>query len=247
MVRNDFGYVDTILHHSAGLANAARDCLSADVEHCPGWSVADLVHHLTDVHWFWATIAEERLSEPPDESRRPPRVPAADLVLAFEAGATRLAEVLRRTPYRDRCWTWAPAQQDVGFVARHQVQEAAVHHWDAANAAGSPWAMNPAVAADCIDEFLTFAVSSDDDVASSARPSLGGSFAVRAVDSGDRWTISDGKAAGTVRFTDGADDQPGVDAPAADLLLWLYDRKPVDTTGIDSGLLERFRNLCFTT
>ena len=39
-------------------------------------------------------------------------------------------------------------QQDVAFVTRHQVQEAAVHHWDAVNAAGDALVIDPAVAAD---------------------------------------------------------------------------------------------------
>ncbi len=51
--------------HSAGFADATRDHLDARVEHCPGWSVADLVWHLTEVHWFWGTIVEERLDAPP--------------------------------------------------------------------------------------------------------------------------------------------------------------------------------------
>ena len=36
-----------IAEHSTGFAVATRDNLAAPVEHCPGWSVADLVWHLT--------------------------------------------------------------------------------------------------------------------------------------------------------------------------------------------------------
>src|SRR4051812_22921843 len=108
----EFDYVAAIEEHSAGFAAATAGNLSARVEHCPGWSVADLVWHLSDVHWFWATIADDRLAEPPEESRRPARVPDDKLIDRFTAGAARLADVLRRTPYEDRVWTWAPAQQD---------------------------------------------------------------------------------------------------------------------------------------
>ena len=52
----------TIRRHSAGLAAAARDNLDARVEHCPDWSVADLVWHVSGVHWFWGTIAGELLT-----------------------------------------------------------------------------------------------------------------------------------------------------------------------------------------
>src|SRR5688500_3588246 len=86
--------IAAITEHSAGFAQATRDHLDARVEHCPEWSVADLVRHRTEVHWFWATIAEERAEAPVDESRRPPRAPDDELVAAFVAGAERLARVL---------------------------------------------------------------------------------------------------------------------------------------------------------
>src|SRR4051812_41860982 len=170
-----------ITEHSAGFAAACRDNLSAHVEHCPDWSVADLVWHLSEVHWFWATIAEERLAEPPDEARRPARVPDAELIDHFTAGAARLADVLRPTPYGDPAWTWAPAQQDVGFIARHQVQEAAVHHWDAANAARRSVTIDPNPAADAIDEFLTFSAPSEADP-DPDQPRLEGEFGLRCTD-----------------------------------------------------------------
>ena len=39
-----------------------REHLERPVEHCPGWNVADLVWHLTEVHWFWSTIAADTSS-----------------------------------------------------------------------------------------------------------------------------------------------------------------------------------------
>ncbi len=43
---------------SAALAEAAEGNLAAPVEHCPGWTVADLVRHVYEVHWFWGTIVD---------------------------------------------------------------------------------------------------------------------------------------------------------------------------------------------
>ena len=128
--------IAAITEHSAGFAEAARGDLGARVEHCPGWSVADLVSHLTEVHWFWATIVEGPLAAPPEQSAEPARAADADLVDAFVLGAARLVEVLREADQSASCWTWAGWRQDVAFVTRHQVQEAAVHHWDAVHAAG---------------------------------------------------------------------------------------------------------------
>jgi uncharacterized protein (TIGR03083 family) len=242
-----FDFTEAIAEHSAGFAAAADGNLDAEVEHCPGWTVADLVRHLTEVHWFWATIAEERLGTPPGADRRPAEPPRARLVENFRAGADRLVRALRAASGSDPVWTWAPAQQDIAFIRRHQVQEAAVHHWDAVHAAGGDLAIAAAVAVDSIGEFLTFSVSSDADPAEPARPSLAGQFALRCSDADAAWTISDGEGLGTVGHEPGA--RPGVPAisgTGSDLLLWLYGRLELGPGPVPADVIARFRALCFT-
>ncbi|HYO39523.1 MAG TPA: maleylpyruvate isomerase family mycothiol-dependent enzyme [Nocardioidaceae bacterium] len=247
MTLSTFEQIAAITEHSAGFAEASRGNLDAAVEHCPGWSVADLVWHLTEVQWFWAAIADGPLDAPPDESRRPDRAADRDLVDAFKTGALRLVEVLREADQTAHCWTWAGWQQDVAFVTRHQVQEAAVHHWDAAHAAGATWSIGPAVAADCVDEFLHFSVASDDDPDEPTTPPLDGMLALRAADTGDAWTLTDGARPGTALVAPGTSDRaPVVEADAADLLLWLYDRVTLATAPVPEDLLERFRAMRFT-
>ena len=246
MTLSTFACIAAITQHSAGFAEATRDHLDARVEHCPDWSVADLVRHLTEVHWFWATIAEERLAAPPDDSRRPPRADDAALVDAFVAGAAHLVEVLRNADQAAPCWTWAPAQQNVAFITRHQVQEAAVHHWDAVNAAGDRLELDPALAADSVDEFLTFSVPTDAADYGDPEKPLAGSFVLRASDTGDAWTLHDGSRPGTIRADTGATEAPALEAPASDLLLWLYGRRDLDTSVVPADLMTRFRGLCFT-
>jgi uncharacterized protein (TIGR03083 family) len=239
--------VAAIRRHSAGLATAARDNLHARVEHCPDWSVADLVSHLTGVHWFWGTITAELLTEPPPQSRRPPRLPDDELVDGLERGAERLARVLTDADQSAHAWTWASWQQDVGFITRHQVQEAAVHHWDAVHAAGGRLAIEPDVAADSVDEFLHFSVASEDDPDDPTETRLDGRLALRAADTGDGWTLVDGARPGTVRVLPTADaGAPLVEATGSDLLLWLYGRTGVDVSSVPDDLLTRFRALCFT-
>jgi len=230
--------------HSAGFADATRDNLDARVEHCPDWSVADLVWHLTEVHWFWRTIADEQLDAPPAESRRPGRSDDAGLVDAFEKGAAQLVDVLASADQSAPCWTWAP-QKDVGFITRHQVQEAAVHHWDAANAAGGRLTIEPEVAADSVDEFLVCSVTTDQHPAEWAGEPLDGTFGLRATDTGDAWQVTDGTRPGTIRATRGTTDGPVVEATASDLLLWLYNRVRLDSP-VPADLLDRFRALCGT-
>ena len=247
-------YLAAIAHHSEGLAAAARDNLSAPVEHCPGWTVADLVWHVTEVHWFWRTIAGELLSEPPDEDRRPARSPDEALVDVFLAGAVELVDTLRATDQSAGCWTWANTQKDVAFVTRHQVQEAAVHHWDAAHAADEaigPDFFTEAVATDSVEEFLEFSLSTDADPGTGLA-SLDGAFWFRTPRR--EWYVSDGDAPGTLTTstTRPADypDEVVVQCSATTLLLWLYGRVPDEEffgdISVDTGLLGRFRALCFT-
>jgi uncharacterized protein (TIGR03083 family) len=232
-----------IEEHSAGLREAAARDLQARVEHCPDWSVADLVAHITSVHWFWATVVEHRLSEPPAEERRPER--AADLLAAAQREAAHLIRALGDADPKTPCWTWAPDQQDVGFVLRHQVQEAAVHHWDAAHATGASWELDKAAAADAVDEFLTFSVASlhwPKDGASLGRP-----LALATSDTQDLWLLTDGELPGTLEVSrDAAGEAPVLLAPAADLLLWLYGRVELDTSAVPPDLLGAFRTMTFT-
>jgi len=241
--------VAAITEHSAGFASAAHGRLDATVEHCPGWSVADLVAHVVDVHWFWATIVEERLAEPPATHRRPARVPDDRLVATFRAGAERLCRVLADAVPHDRVWTWAPAHRDVAFVIRHQVQEIAVHHWDVVRAAGGALLIMSDAAADAVDEFLDVSVPTTlnptaADPTGAPSPALDGAFRFVSADTADSWLVEDGAAPGTVRVTRGSHaSAPAVTAPAADLLLWLYRRVPLDTSDVDAALVARFRAL----
>jgi uncharacterized protein (TIGR03083 family) len=246
MVVPAFDFVEAIAVHSAGFAAAAEGNLDADVEHCPGWTVANLVEHMTEVQWFWATVAEERLSAPPEEARRPANAARDQLIERFRAGAEHLVNVLRAADGKDSVYTWAPGQKDIDFITRHQVQEAAVHHWDAVHATGGALAIQAPVAIDSISEFLTFSVSSEKDPAEPARPALNGAFGLRCTDADASWTIRDAGIPGTVSYEPVADSEAAVTATASDLLLWLYGRVDLDPTPVRADVIERFRALCFT-
>jgi uncharacterized protein (TIGR03083 family) len=240
-----FDAISTIEEHSAALRDAAARDLAARVEHCPEWDVADLVAHITSVHWFWATLVEERLAEPPAEERRPERAPLPDLLARAAQEAEHLVRALGEADPSAPCWTWAPDQQDVGFVLRHQVQEAAVHHWDAAHATGADWQMDRHAAADAVDEFLTFSVASRHWPKEGA--SMGGPLALATSDTQDLWLVTDGEVPGTLAVSrDAAGEAPVIVAPAADLLLWLYTRLELDTSAASPELVARFRSMTFT-
>ncbi len=235
-----------ISRYSEMLAQAAEGHLDVRVEHCPDWNVADLVWHVTDVHWFWATIAEGRLPAPPDQSARPGRPEDEHLIDTFREGAAKLQAVLGNADQDATVWTWA-SQKDIAFITRHQVQEAAVHAWDAVHAAGRAVALDPTVSADAVDEFLQFSLAGEEDVRDSSLPALGGTFVLRATDTGDSWTVTDGDLPGTIVAERGSEPgSPALEASASDLLLWLYRRVELPLGELPIELAARFHADSFT-
>jgi uncharacterized protein (TIGR03083 family) len=128
----------------------------ARVPSCPDWDVSELVAHLGRVQRFWAGVihrGEDVEPADPDDSLRPGA--DDDLVAWFRAGTEELLAAIADTPPDRPAWTWWASPRSAGAIARHQVQEAAVHRWDAeaaAGRAGSP--LDPPVAADALDEYV---------------------------------------------------------------------------------------------
>jgi uncharacterized protein (TIGR03083 family) len=218
---------------------ALRDAVGAadqetGIPGCPDWTVRDLVVHLGRVQRFWAaTVTAGPALRPPAEDAIADALPGPlpnDELLAWSARSTLvLLDALRETGPERACWTWwaesgNPATS--AAVARHQVQEAAVHARDAQEAAGAARPLPPAVAVDAVDEFLNVGFGSMDGWPHSpARVAL-------VADEGPAWTlILDSTGASAVRGGPGDGPGPGavVAGPASDLLLALYRRTPVDS------------------
>ncbi len=146
---------------SAALRAAAAGNYPARVPGCPDWSVGDLVAHLGEVQRFWAAAAA---AGPADRAPVFVSREATGDLLDWSAESTRLLiEALRAAGPDTGCYTWwkdSGAPATVGAVARHQVQEAAVHAWDAQEAAGKPEPIPAAVAVDSIPEFLQVSLGS---------------------------------------------------------------------------------------
>ena len=127
--------------------------LTTEVPSCPGWTVADLLWHLTEVHDFWRTIvAEQRISW--EGYEQPPRPSDEGLAELYRRGRTDLLQTLGGADPATPLWTWSK-DGTAGFVIRRMTQETAVHLWDATQAAGLVNPLEPALASDGIDEFLT--------------------------------------------------------------------------------------------
>ena len=231
-------YPAAVRRDGLALAEAAAAAgPTAPVAGCPDWDVAELVWHITEVHYFWGEIVGRSLQDP---EKVPPLERPADfpsLLALFRAGVERLASILAAADPTTPVWTWA-RQKDAGFVIRHQAQETAVHRADAERAAGREFTIDPALAADAIDEFFDLTAAFR---RKGAAP-VGGSVHMHPTDASGEWTISEDAAGALVLQRAHSKGDAAMRGPASDLLLILYRRigtEGVETFG-DAGVLERF-------
>jgi uncharacterized protein (TIGR03083 family) len=218
------------------LAAAGRAPLDARVEACPAWSVADLLWHIGEVHHFWATVVEHRLTDPAEaEQYKPPRPPDAELHAFASAQLDHLERVLAAADPAASLWTWASVK-NAGFVQRRMAQETLVHRWDAEAAAGSASPLDRELAVDGIDEFLDLFAPYRD----KASPDLAGTVHLHATDGEGEWHIAQDGDALVVRRRHEKGDA-AVRGIASDLLLWLWGRGSLDRLDVlgDRAAAER--------
>jgi uncharacterized protein (TIGR03083 family) len=191
----------------------------------------DLVEHLGVGRRAWAATIT---AGPTATAKSTPEGPAAprerEALLAWSAASTQqLLDALRKAGPDRGCWTWwstSQSPQTSGAVARHQVQEVAVHTYDAQLTLGAPQPLPDEVALDSVDEFLFTCCATTD-----ARPHEPAAVDYHVTEgrSWRLWLSADG--ARTARLlTPGT--TPAADASArgtaGELVLAMYDRVPVD-------------------
>lgn len=223
--------LELIEERSAALRKAAEAAdAQARIPGCPDWTVPDLVAHVGEVQRFWAaSIAAGPALRPPTDETVAGRTPSGEL-LAWSAESTAvLLDALRTAGPDVECWTWwaeSGNPSTAGAVARHQVQEAAVHARDVQEAAGAAEPLPPGLAVDAVDEFLHVGFGSMDGWPHSP------SRVALVADEGVAWTlILDATGASAIRGRPGEGPEPGaaVSGPAGELLLALYRRTPWDS------------------
>lgn len=210
--------------------------LSTDVEACPGWSTADLLWHLAEVHDFWRTIVGDHRDT--WEGYQQPVRPTDDELLAFyREGLAATLEVLAAADPQQANWTWSN-DHSAGFVIRRMAHETAVHNWDAQQAAGNDVAIDATLASDGIDEFLTHMLG---DGAADREP-VGGSVHLHCTDVAGEWTIRPSEAHGFDVTREHAKGDAAIRGAASDILLALWRRRDllaVDIVG-DAAVAARF-------
>jgi uncharacterized protein (TIGR03083 family) len=127
----------------------------AAVPSCPGWTVADLVDHLTVLlPWLRASVARGTITKPEDPvpSTRRPEWPEALDRLRRELTGT--IETLDALDPEFPAWTWPAQAKKAGFWHRRAAHEISVRRWDAELAAGRPMPIETKLAADGVNEVL---------------------------------------------------------------------------------------------
>jgi uncharacterized protein (TIGR03083 family) len=229
-------YLDELAIESAAFEAAVSGApLDAPVPPCPAWTVADLVYHLGEVHYFWGEVTRRRLAAP--EVDPPVRPPDDELVAWAATQAVELRRSLDEADPATPVWTWTP-QKDVAFIVRRMAQETAVHRWDAQAAAGQPAPIEAELASDGIDEFLTFFL---DDRPQAGEKRIGGSVHLHATDTPGEWLVREEPDGALIVTAEHAKGDAAVRGPASDLLLALWRRIGLDRVEVlgDPDVAER--------
>ncbi|WP_326560487.1 maleylpyruvate isomerase family mycothiol-dependent enzyme [Micromonospora sp. NBC_01796] len=229
-------------------ALASAPSLEVQVPTCPEWTLLDLVQHLGKGRRRWAAIvgAGPADAPPPETAAKGPLVGPREreALLAWSAESTeQLLDALRESGPDRGCWTWwgrSMSLQTSGAVARHQLQEVAVHTYDAQLTLGAAQPLPEEVALDGVEDFLltccaTTAPWPHERAAVDYHATEGRSWRL--------WLSADGARVarlptpGTMTATAAGEGPDAVDASlwgtASELVLVFYGRVPVDYLKVD--------------
>lgn len=225
-------HLSALAADSEAVADLAEGHLDRGVLACPGWTVADLLGHLGGVYsWAWLVIRAE--GDKPDKDRDQPPTDPDELVDWFREERTAAIDALSSREPEDPAWTFLRnATPNVGWWRRRQAMETAVHLFDVESAVGRPKPVAPDLAADGVDEIVTDFLPAF--VRRNAVEGLEGTMHLHCSDTEGEWVIDFGAPDLDVRREHAKADL-AIRGPASDLLLWLWNRVP-----LDSGTLEVF-------
>lgn len=160
-VRPGGHHVDTTIDELAGIASSgARTSvliqssdLATPVTHLGRWKVRDVAAHLGGVHRWATRIVTTRSMDGPGFTKS--KLDGIELCDWFDSGLEELLAAFRTNNPDDPCPNFNPGSvKTVRWWLRRQLHETMVHRWDIERALGCTTPVDPAVAADGIDEFL---------------------------------------------------------------------------------------------
>ncbi|MFI1501110.1 maleylpyruvate isomerase family mycothiol-dependent enzyme [Streptomyces platensis] len=231
--------------------------LAAPVPGCPDWTLRDLVKHTGSVQRMFSVLLRRLVQEAPRSREVELHLPTAEDGWAdwLSASAAEAADAFAGTDPDAPMWAWG-ADQHARFWMRRMLFETLVHRTDAERALGRRPVIDPALATDGVDEFLTNLPYATFFAPHVARlRGEGETLRFRCTDTDGDWLVRlrpDGFAAGPPAGEDtaAASADAGVQGAAADLLLLLYGRLDRGTEAVeimgDEELLTRwFTNSAF--
>jgi len=223
---------------SAALLAAHAADPHAAVPSCPGWDRTDLLAHTGDVHARNRAQLELGPSKRARRSAVEPPPEGPELARWYEEGAAALLRALETMDLTATWPTWAGPQPGT-FFPRRMAQEMTVHRWD-----GAGGEIDAALAVDGVDELLelfapripaekitaegTLHLHATDDAL--AAP---GEWLIQLGPDGISWERLHAKGDVALRGS------------AGDLLLWAWNRVPVDERFEvfgDRSLLDAWRS-----
>jgi uncharacterized protein (TIGR03083 family) len=246
-----------IVDHTGRLAEAAAVAgPDAAVPTTPGWTMTDLVEHVGQTQHWVAELIERRITDPtqlPTEMAVLPADPG-EWPAWLSGSAQRVASACSDDALDAPVFNASGDERSgTRFWMSSLLNEAVVHGFDAANAAGRPLDVDADIAAALIANHLTMLTSPTWEVQRSAS-----AHAIRGTGQTLQWLATDtagGAGAWLVeQRPDGATWRPGtraadvtVTGPAGSLLLTLTRRLPLtdrEATGIsvdgDADLAQRW-------
>jgi uncharacterized protein (TIGR03083 family) len=153
MKMNNDIYIAEIQRASKSMRDIYSEAVSGNqVPSCPDWKFRDLMLHLADVQAHWAkTILNPDATEEMDFINH---TPDCEITEWCEKQTQALVDAIAAVDPNKPCATWWSNPKTAEAIARHQVQEAAVHAWDAHLAVGIEHPLPHAVALDGISEWI---------------------------------------------------------------------------------------------
>lgn len=227
------------LDHIRNESTRFRDVLASTptdtrVPACPDWNADDLLWHLAEVQWFWATVVATRPAGPPQDHPGRPQGRRALLDL-FDEVSSALHEALTPADPAEEAWSWA-SEQTVGFTLRRQAHEVLIHRLDAEQTAADTTPLPVDLAADGVVELMEIMHGGEPPTWARFTPS-GLHTTIELTDTAERIRVATGLLQGTepksrkrydgphlLRVDDGPVDAV-VRGAAGDIDAWLWRRR----------------------
>jgi uncharacterized protein (TIGR03083 family) len=222
-------HIDLIASDGARVLAAYRSAPDGRVPWSSRWTVRSVARHVAGSHRAVALILSDRPTGDFERAAAMPRVEANDPEFPewFATQTQRLLTECRLVPPDAVCWTPHPLITATGaYWTRRIAYDTLVHRWDAeagAGIAGPP--MEPAVAADAIDELLDVGLRVARLIANAP---AGPGIVLACTDAPDTWYVDLTEAGHLDMSTEPIETAVTLRGAAEALLLWLWGR--VDAT-----------------